>query len=318
MRRELHALPAQFLERLRNIIPASQWDQVVNTFIAPPPTTFRINSLKTAFPAVWETLMSAGFRLERVPWYPEAVILRGGRLRDLQETALYTSGAIYVQSLSSMVPALVLAPQAGDTVLDITAAPGSKTTQMACLMRGEGRIVANDNNRVRFYKLKATVGQQGAANVTLSRRFGESFARSDPAAFDRVLVDAPCGTEGRFYTGRASSYDYWTPRKIHEMVVKQRRLLQAGASALRPGGVLVYSTCTFAPEENEGVVSWALNTFRGTLELQPVALPIANTMPGLTAWEEKVFGEALGLTLRVLPSDTMEGFFLARLTKAPS
>jgi 16S rRNA (cytosine1407-C5)-methyltransferase len=249
-----------------------------------------------------------------VPWSPAAFILRNKRLADLQETPAYREGRLYVQSLSSMLPPLILDPQPGEEVLDLTAAPGSKTTQIACLMRGQGRLVANDNNRIRSYKLRANVQQQGASMVELTRRHGESFGRRP--AFDRVLVDAPCGTEGRFFTGRASSYNYWRPVKIHEMVVKQRRLLRAGAAALRPGGRLVYSTCTFAPEENEGVLDWLLKTSGMPLELEPVRAPVAHAAPGLAGWGHEAFDPQVSRAVRVLPTSDMEGFFIAALRKA--
>lgn len=307
-------LPAAFLERLRRIIPAEQWEPVCASFEVPKPTTFRANTLKGEPEALRAELEAAGFIVEPVAWCPSAFILRSRRLADLQETAAYREGRLYVQSLSSLLPVLVLDPQPGEQVLDLAAAPGSKTTQIACLMRGQGRLVANDANRVRFYKLQANVRQQGASNVELSRQYGERIGAAHPGAFNRVLVDAPCGTEGRFYTGRASSYNYWRPRKIHEMVVKQRRLLRAGWDALRPGGVLVYSTCTFAPEENEGVVNWLLREVPEVV-IELAALPVGGAAPGLLTWERWVYDARVAQTRRVLPTPEREAFFVAKLRK---
>lgn len=317
MRAEARVLPELFLERLRQIVPPQQVDTVMNTFTQPKPTTFRVNTLKTAASAVREQLEAEGVRLERVSWYPDAMILRSSRLRELQEHALYRTGALYVQSLSSMVPPLVLEPQPGETALDLCAAPGSKTTQMACLMRAQGRLVANDNNRVRFFKLKANVELQAATNVELSLGYGETFGHRHPAAFDRILVDAQCSTEGRFLTSEPASYRFWALRKLHEMAHKQRRLLRSAVDALRPGGVLVYSTCTFAPEENEGVVSWMLEQCGPMVALEPIPLQFPNYLPGLTRWKGDVFDASLARTRRILPTETMEGFFLARLRKSP-
>lgn len=317
MQSELLVLPELFLDRLRTILPAAQWDPLVKTFTQPKPTTFRVNTLTVTVEAARERLADAGFHVERVPWYREAFILRRGTLRELQETALYRTGAIYVQRLSSLLSPLVLDPQAGESILDIAAAPGSKTTQMACLMRGEGRIVAVDNNRVRCYKLRANVEQQAARNVEVVWSFGEAYARRHPGAFDRVLADVPCTAEGRFLTSEPKSHRYWKPGKIREMVRKQKRLLAAAIMALRPGGSLVYSTCTFAPEENEGMLQWALERFAGLVALEPVALDCPNVMPGLTAWEGMAFHPSLRHARRVLPTEHMEGFFIARLRKHP-
>lgn len=310
-------LPKEFLDRLARMLPVSECEAIVQTFAQPKPTTFRVNTLRASVESVRAELEGAGFHLEPVSWYPEACILRQGDLPRLQETEAYRTGALYVQSLSSMIPALVLNPQPGDTVLDVTAAPGSKTTQMAALMRNEGRLVANDNNRLRFYKLKANVKLQGASNVELSLRYGESFGRLHPGEFDRVLVDAPCTTEGRFYLPKPTSYRHWKVRKIHEMSHKQKKLLAAGIHALKPGGVLVYSTCTFGPEENEAVVSWALEKFGEAVALEPIHLPsvIPNVMPGLSSWNEQSYHSDIRHAVRILPTSLMEGFFLAKIRK---
>lgn len=316
MRSEVKVLPEAFLERLRSIIPSQKWDQIANTFSEPKPTTFRVNTLKANANAVRETLGQSGFRSEPVSWCPDAFILRSGRLRELQETDPYRKGEIYVQALSSMIPVLVLDPKPGEMILDLTAAPGSKTTQIACLMKGEGKIVANDNNKVRFFKLKANVELQGASNVMLSLKHGESFGRTHPGEFDRVLLDAPCSAEGRFDVREPASYRYWKEAKVREMARKQRRLLLSGLSALKPGGVLVYSTCTFAPEENEEIIDWALQKSNGGFRLEKIALPFPNQSPGLNGWEGKMFDPAVRQTLRILPNGQMEGFFIAKLRKS--
>lgn len=315
MRSELRVLPQQFLERLRRIIPSQRFDAVANTFTEPPPTTFRVNTLKATAARIREELQHAGFHAEPVPWYRDAFVLRRGTLRDLQETQAYRRGALYVQSLSSMLPALILDPQPGEAVLDLTAAPGSKTTQMACLMRGEGRLVANDNNKVRFYRLKANVELQGARNVELSLRYGETFGKTHAGVFDRVLLDAPCSAEGRFQVREPASYRYWKPGKIKEMAGKQKRLLASALQAVKPGGIVVYSTCTFAPEENEGVLSWALGRFKDEVEVLETPSPVTNWMAGLLAWQGQVFPLSARRALRILPTKEMEGFVIARLRR---
>jgi len=310
MRSEVQKLPALFLERLRKMIPPQKWDETANTFREPKPTTFRVNTLKIepqSIPSLQEKLEHRRFRLEKVHWYPEAFILREGRLRDLQETEVYKRGEIYVQSLSSMIPPLVLDPKPGERILDLTAAPGSKTTQMACLMKGEGTIVANDNNRIRFFKLKANIEMQGAKNVELSLRHGELFGRDFPESFDRVLLDAPCSAEGRFNVNEPASYRYWKLAKIKEMARKQKNLLLSALRSLKPGGTLVYSTCTFAPEENEEVLDWAKGKLGNAIQMIGITdeLPlrnIPNRMPGPA--------------VRILPTPLMEAFYIAKIRKS--
>ncbi len=315
MSRSTENLPPLFVERLRRIIPVNRWESVIRSFETPKPTTFRVNTLKAKTPAVRKQLSSAGFQTQRVAWYPDALILQSGRLRDLQETDLYRTGCIYVQSLPSMLPPLVLEPKPGETILDLTAAPGSKTTQIACLMNGQGRLVANDNNKIRFFKLRANLEMQAAGFVETTLRYGEAFGREFPNTFDRVLADVPCSAEGRFDANDPKSFGFWKPMKVREMARKQKRLLYSAIQALKPGGVLVYSTCTFAPEENEAVIHWVLEKFGRAVSVEPVALQLTNTAAGLSRWDKWEFNPAVRLTKRVLPGPEMEGFFLAKLRK---
>ncbi len=315
MRSEARYLPELFLDRLHKMIPLRKWDQTANTFTQPKPTTFRVNMLRVSRESAWEKLNRQGFRLRAVPWYSDAFVLCEGRLKELEKTEVYLNGEIYVQSLSSMIPPIVLDPKPGERVLDLTAAPGSKTTQMACLMKGEGEIVAVENDQIRYAKLKSNVELQEAKNVKLLLGYGESIGRKYPESFDRVLLDAPCSAEGRFDTREPSSYRYWTLRKVQEIAKTQRKLLFSALSALKPGGVLIYSTCTFAPEENEGVVNEALEKFGSSIELEPIRLSLSNQMYGLTAWGGKSFKPSLGKTVRILPTSDMEGFFIALILK---
>jgi len=254
MRSEIRKLPAEFLTRLQKLVPTNHFDRIANTFSEKVPTTFRVNTLKKSVSDVRAELHQLNLRCDYVPWYPEAFILRSGRLRDLQTTNLYTHGEIYVQSLSSMLPPIILNPQADEQVLDLTAAPGSKTTQIAVMMGDMGTLVANDNNRVRFFRLKANVEIQGIQNIKLSLKYGESFGRFHADTFDKVLLDAPCSSEGRFFANEPKTYRYWKLRKVYEMARKQKKLIASAIQCLKPGGIMVYSTCTFAPEENEAVL----------------------------------------------------------------
>ena len=322
MRSSVRVLPELFLARLKKIVPSQKLDTVANTFADPKPTTFRINSLKAERNLIKEKLEHEGFRLESVSWYSDAFILREGRLKDLEKTESYRNGEIYVQNLSSMIPPLVLSPKPGEAVLDLTAAPGSKTTQMASLMKNEGKIIANESDKVRFEKLKSNVLLQGAKNVEVILGYGESIGKKFPEHFDKVLLDAPCSAEGRFDVRTPSSYRYWNLKTVRENAKLQKKLLASAIAALKPGGVLVYSTCTFAPEENEEVINDALERFKGMVEIENVgarhASPLrslSNQMSGLTAWEGQKFSSEVRKSIRILPTETMEGFFVAQLRK---
>lgn len=276
---------------------------------------FRANLLKNSPEEAARELTRLGLEAEPLLGCPAAFVLRRGTVRELQATPLYREGSIYVQSLASMMPVLALAPEPGHSVLDLAAAPGGKTTQIAALMRGQGWILANDSSRERFFKLKWAVETQGAKNVELSLQRGELLGRKYAATFDRVLVDAPCSSEGRFRAGDPASFRYWKMAKIREMARKQKRLLRAGFETLKAGGILVYSTCTFAPEENEEVVQWALEKCGAPFVLEPLPIRLDPRVQALASWEGKVFDGRLVHAARLLPTEIMEAFFIARIRK---
>ena len=316
MRSEISKLPLIFLERLKKILPTGKFDQVANTFTDTKPTTFRVNLLKAgSIQSVHEELERKGFRLEPVHWCPEAFILRSGRLRELQETEIYKGGKIYAQSLPSMLPPIILDPKPGELILDLAAAPGSKTTQMAAMMRGNGKLIAVDNNKIRFYRLKANLELQGARHVEAMLSYGESIGRKYPEYFDKILLDAPCSSESRFDVNEPASFKYWKPAKVHEMAYKQKKLFFSAVTALKLGGVLVYSTCTFAPEENEAVLDAVLKKFQGAIALEDIHIPIPNRMTGILTWGKESFDPSVRKAVRIIPTSEMEGFFIAKLRK---
>ena len=200
--------------------------------------------------------------------------------------------------------------------MDLTAAPGSKTTQLSALMRNQGSITANDNNPIRVEKLKANVERQGCLNVeVLPAGDGGLLWKNHPEAFDKVLLDAPCSSEGRFLTSEPATYGYWKEDTNRKLAKDQRRLLKSALKALKPQGTLVYSTCTFAPEENEGVLQWALKLFPGIWNFCPSRRPFPIGCGGLTAWDGKNLDPSIRNSVRVLPDGAMEGFFVSLIRK---
>lgn len=319
MPKSKRALPEAFLNKLRHIVPVSQWDKASRSFASAKPTTFRVNTLKSSGPAIKEKLESNGFKIENVLWYKDAFILRKGLQKDLEKTQAYLKGEIYVQGLSSMVPPLVLGPQPKELILDLAAAPGSKATQLAALAGNEGFLTANDENPVRLEKLKANLSRQGVKNVELLEAGdGGLVWKNNFEGFDRVLLDAPCSSEGRFLTEEPGTYGYWKKDTNRKMAKLQRRLFKSAFLALKPGGTMVYSTCTFAPEENEMVLAWGLEAYGDALEVEEIKTPLPLHTRGLTAWEDQKFDPSVAKSLRVLPTVDIEGFFVARLKKTRS
>ena len=214
-----------------------------------------------------------------------------------------------------MLPPLILDPQPGDKVCDLAAAPGSKTTQIAALMNNTGEIIANDRSKIRLGKLVANLKLQGVTNVRTRLSAGEDLWKRFPEYFDKVLVDAPCSLEGRFEAGNEKSFGDWSLRKVKFLGAIQCYLLRSAVTMTKPGGVIVYSTCTLSPEENEQVIDWILNKEPDVVEVEPIHLAIENLQPGITRWERKEFSPQVRATIRILPSRLLEGFYLAKLRK---
>ncbi len=316
-------LPEPFVARLREIVPADRVDAVLATFESPIATGFRITTLLRDEADVLMMLRDEGVPFEPVEGVPGAYVVPAEARPSLLASRPYADGHVYVQNVSSQLAPLALAPREGERVLDLCAAPGSKTGQISALIGKGGEVTAVEKVRPRFYKLKANVYAQGATNVIPWLGNGAVYWRREPEAFERVLVDAPCSTEGRFRAHDPETMAYWSPRKIKEMRSKQVKLLWGGIQALKPGGTLVYSTCTFAPEENEGVVAKILKTFGDAVEVVDPGLPTSGPVaeaaqPGLTSWNDRELPAALELTRRVLPTEILEGFYVAKLAKRAS
>lgn len=310
-------LPAAFAERLAAIVPPARLEEVLRSFSQERPVFFRLHKSGAEPEAVIASVREAGLEAETVSEIPGTFVLKKGTVRELQQTPFYREGFIYLQGLSSLAVPWVLGARPGERVLDLTAAPGSKTTQIARGLQGQGSLTANDVSRERFYKMKAIVEAQGFSNVKVMLGKGEFLWRREPEAFDRVLLDAPCSSEGRMSLLDRDSLRYWKLSKIKEMANKQRGLILSAFGALKPGGILVYSTCTFAPEENEVLLSWALQKFGETAAVEPAGLPWP-AEPGLASWEGRALNPELQKAARILPDVWREAFFICKIRKIQS
>lgn len=310
-------MPEDFLEKLTQMFGNSVVNQLKSTFVERP-TTFRINNLKGKKEQILEILQQHGFKIERVSWNKEAFILKSKTQRELSGLDIYNNGKIYIQSLASMVPPLVLDPKPGEKVLDLTAAPGSKTSQMAALMNKQGELVANDNNEIRFSRLKYNMEILGVASgnfLKLSLENGVILAQKYPEYFDKILLDAPCSAEARFVDGEPTTFGYWKEKKIKEMASVQRQLLLSAWNALKPGGILVYSTCTFSPEENELQITKFMDRV-DDCEVLDISLPDLKRLPILKNWQgQEINKELAKKSFRIMPTKDIEGFFVVKMRK---
>jgi 16S rRNA (cytosine1407-C5)-methyltransferase len=309
------SLPEAFTERLEKIVPREQFAAILKTFDAPKQVTFRVNTLKSA-PSELETELSeAGILFERVEWLEGVYRISPEDKLRLTQTDAFYGGRLYIQNLSSMIAPVLLAPEPEETVLDLAAAPGGKTLLLAGMMQNTGWLSAVEPSRERFFRLCDNLKQQGVTNAHTYMTDGRSVGKKCPEMFDRILLDAPCSSEARFKTHEPKSMSFWSVHKVKETSKLQRRLLLSAYDALKPGGKLLYSTCSFSPEENESPLQHLLERHGEHLKTLPLILPFDNVQKPLRSWGKEVYDERIQNAVRILPTDTIDGFFICLLEK---
>jgi len=295
----------EWLDRYRDMIPDFDAFRAVQSLALP--SSCRINTLKIKRSALLDRFSESGIDYQSFTWYPLGLKLNLESPGKLVENLL---GYIHIQEELSMVPPLVLDPQPGELVLDMCASPGSKTCQISQMMKNLGRVIANEPSLARIAPLRSNCERLGVMNVAITRYDGRRFP-SHALQFDRVLVDAPCSSEGRERRGPGVLCKSSSKRSmdLHRLQID---LLKNALRLAKPGGVVVYSTCTYAPEENELVVEKVLDLAR----LESISIPGLVACPGLTQWSGRSLNHELRKTARYYPhlNDT-GGFFVAKLVK---
>ncbi|MTD39464.1 16S rRNA (cytosine(1407)-C(5))-methyltransferase RsmF [Erwinia sp. CPCC 100877] len=303
-------LPDAFLDLMREAMPdALSFDDFIAACQRPLRRSLRVNTLKISVADFLEQVAPYGWQLTPIPWCPEGFWIERDNEEDLPlgSTAEHLSGLFYIQEASSMLPvaALFANGEAPQRVMDMAAAPGSKTTQMAARMDNRGAILANEYSASRVKVLHANLSRCGASNVALTHFDGRVFGAALPESFDAILLDAPCSGEG-VVRKDPDALRNWSPISNQQIATTQRDLIDSAFHALRPGGVLVYSTCTLNREENHQVIRWLLERYPGAVEIEPLDDLFPEARRALTpeGW------------LHVFPQIfDCEGFFVARLRK---
>lgn len=313
-------LPAAFVALLDAVIPADRRASVERSYIEPKAVAFRLNPLRGHPEATWAALCAdTDTPPQPLPGVPGVFTVGPSQRPWLTHHPAAGDGRLYIQGLSSMAAVWALDPQPGEEILDLAAAPGGKTSYVAALMQGQGRLAAVEPVKARFHRLKANLQRLGAGHVHTYLKDGTVVGKLTPERFDRVLLDAPCSSEAQFTRLDPESWAHWSPKKVKDSARLQARLIRSAWAALKPGGRLVYSTCSLSPEENE-------LTVQGLLAQQPdatveaITLPtppgILPTLPGLTEWQGQALDPRLAWSLRVLPSDHTDAFYVCCLRKA--
>lgn len=305
------AIPPLFLERMKAFLGEEEFSAFATSLQAEPKSGLRVNTLKLSLAEFMQIFpFSPG---DAIPWCPSAITLARAERPGLHPYHL--AGLYYLQDPSAMSPAELLAPSPGERILDLAAAPGGKTTHLAMLMKGEGLLVANEIKNKRVGHLAQNVERWGAGNIVITNETPERLVDHFGAYFDRVLVDAPCSGEGMFRKDMGARAE-WSPEMVQGCAVRQDNILHIAARLVRPGGYLLYSTCTFAPEEDEGVIARLLKDYPEYAVVQLPQYPGFNT--GRPEWFTSCPEELRG-AVRLFPHRINgEGHFACLLQKSHS
>lgn len=277
----------------------SIWNQMKEDRVV----SFRVNRLKTTKEHVIKELVSRQLQVEEVLWYPDAFVLINGHEKDLESLEIYQNGHIYLQNLSSMIPPLVLNPKPKTDILDMAAAPGGKTTQIASLTDNQAYITACEAQPIRAEKLKFNLQRQGAKNIQVIIKDARKL--DDYFRFDHILLDAPCSGSGTIQLHDEKTYQYFTEKLILKSNETQIALLDKALSLLKNGQTMVYSTCSILRKENEEVIEKMMKKYR--IELLPIDISLNEHVHRLPTKLEHA--------LLIGPSSYYEGFFIAKIRK---
>lgn len=298
-------------DRYRPIV--DEWDAFAAALHEPLPTCIWTNTLRTTSDALYTRLIAEGLHPERLAWYNDAFRLASSDRPG--STFAYTQGLFHIQEEVALLPPLILAPPPDAYGLDLCAAPGNKTAQLAVLMGNTGRLIANDRSAHRLRVLATTIRRLGLTNTVGVSCDATAYPTAEPY-FDFVMADVPCSCEGTSRKHPSVIADA-SPEQSHRLARTQVAVLERAVQVCKPGGRIVYATCTYAPEENEGVVHTVLQRMStAVLRIVPWEMPEFVTASGLTSWNETTFHDDLRHTRRIWPhhNDT-GGFYIALLEK---
>lgn len=296
-------IPNFLYEMLLNQYGEELTNKIIQGYNANKAVTLRVNTLKTNLENIIGTLRENEIKFEQISWYSDALIIKNANESDIRKLKIYENGEIYLQSLSSMLPAIILNPKENENILDMAAAPGGKTTQMSALSNNNSLITACEKNKIRSDRLKYNIEKQGANRVNIlvedARKLDNYFS------FDKILLDAPCSGSGTINANDDKLEKYFNKELINRSQKVQFELLKKATTILKPNSEMVYSTCSILKEENENNILKILSN--KNIEIVPINKEIFKEIPTLPVSIEG--------TVSVCPNELYEGFFIAKLRK---
>ncbi|HBJ12974.1 MAG TPA: Fmu (Sun) domain-containing protein [Clostridiales bacterium] len=299
---EMEKLPDFLLTKLNKDYSQEEVIRILEGYKTKRILSFRVNTIKTTAEEIEQELIKNEIKYERVKWSKDAFIVLNKKENEIQEMDIYKNGKIYLQSLSSMLPPIVLNPMPKNDILDMAAAPGGKTTQIAALSNNEANITACEINKIRVERLKYNLDKQGASSVFVmledARNIDNFFS------FDQILLDSPCSGSGTININENNLNEYFTTELVERSKKLQIALIKKAIKILKSGKEMVYSTCSILKEENEDIIRKVLNE---GIEIVPIEFDGKETLPQLST--------TIKGTLCICPTKYYEGFFIAKLRK---
>ena len=265
--------------------------------------TIRVNTIKSNIEEVKNELLSAKIEYKHVLWSENALILNCVTEDDIRNLKMYQNGEIYLQSLSSMLPPIILNPKKDMDILDMCAAPGGKTTQLAALSKNKAHITACEMNHIRTERLRYNIEKQGASSVYIMQKDARTI--DDFFSFDSILLDSPCSGSGTLNVENPKLEKTFTTNLINKCKASQLQLLKKAIKVLKPGKEMIYSTCSILSCENEEILNSILKTEK--VEIVPISFEGMEDLPMLPT--------TIDGTLCVCPNELYEGFFIAKIRK---
>jgi len=312
----MEKIPKKLIERLEKIYSKDDIE-IINRWFSIPnrKTSFRVNTLKTNESEVINVLNEKWLKVKKVDFIQNCFVLENWREKDLWDLEIFKEGYIYLQQITSQIPVHFLELSKNDTVLDVTAAPWSKTSQISALMNNNWKIIANELNTIRREKLKFTLQRQWCKNVeVISEDARNLWNVLQKENFDKILADLPCSAEWKINIHKEKSY-WYRKEEINKKNYKlQKDILKSIVPLLKKDWILVYSTCTLAPEENEWIVHFLLSNYP-ELKIEEINLEYKYARKWIKNFWKTVYRKDTKKALRILPSEETEGFFIAKFIK---
>lgn len=278
-------------------------NKIIKGYSQKRPVTLRANTLKTNISYIKNFFDNLGFKYKEVSWYTDALIMENISIDQIKNLEIYKSGEIYLQSLSSMIPPIILSPQENENILDMASAPGGKATQMLALSSNKAFITACEKNKIRAERLKYNINLQSANRINVMVK--DSRTLDDFLSFDKILLDAPCSGSGTININDSKLEKYFTEDLVNRSTKIQFNLLKKAITLLKPGHEMIYSTCSILAKENEEILQHFIKSNK--VEIIPIDL---NQFSDIDILPVNING-----TLCICPSDLYEGFFVAKLKK---